>query len=106
MRNEIINEIRELNSIDKKELLERMCKFQEEYGEFNAEVGKMIGITEKPFDREHLKEEMADAMQCMFSIYLDICDKQNFTIDDIFDEIIVKNKKWRKNAPLYGKNIK
>jgi len=104
MRKEIIDEIRELNSIDNKDLLERMVKFQEEYGEFNAELVKMIGITHKPFDREHLKEEMADAMQCMFSVYLDICDKQGFTIDEIFDEIVIKNKKWREKAPLYTKN--
>lgn len=106
MRKEIINEIKELNGIDNKNLLERMVKFQEEYGEFNAEVGKMIGITHKPFDKVHLKEEMADAMQCMFSIYLDICEKQGFDIDDIFDEIVVKNKKWREKVPLYGKNKK
>ena len=60
----------------------------------------------KVFDKEHLKEEMADAMQCMFSIYLDICEKQDFDIEEIFDEIIVKNKKWREKAPFYVKNQK
>lgn len=100
----IITEINELNSIDGKTLPERFIKFNEEYGEFNAEVCKFIGITHKPYDRDHLVEEMADAMQNMFSVYLDICEKTGITIEEVFQTILIKNKKWREKAPQYAKN--
>lgn len=100
----ILKEIQELNHLDGKNLLERMLKFNEEYGEFAAEVCKMQGISHKPFDQPHLKEEMADAMQNLFSVYLEICELQGFNMNDIFAEVLVKNKKWREKAPLYTKN--
>lgn len=102
--NKIINEISKLNKLDGKTLTERGLKFNEEYGEFCAEVCKFVGITHKPYDREHLVEEMADAQQNLFSIYLDICDKTGITMEEVFDTILVKNKKWREKAPLYTKN--
>jgi hypothetical protein len=100
----ILTEIKELNSIDNKTITERSLKFNEEYGEFCAEVCKFVGITYKPYDRDHLIEEMADAQQNLFSIYLDICDKTGITMEEVFDTILVKNKKWREKAPLYTKN--
>lgn len=103
--NKIISEIKELNGIDGKTLTERGLKFNEEYGKFCAEVCKFVGITHKPYDREHLVEEMADAQQNLFSIYLDICQKTDITIEEVFDTILMKNKKWREKAPLYTKNI-
>lgn len=103
--NKIISEIKELNGIDGKTLTERGLKFNEEYGEFCAEVCKFVGITHKPYDREHLVEEMADAQQNLFSIYLDICQKTDITMEEVFDTILMKNKKWREKAPLYTKNI-
>ena len=48
---------------------------------------------------------MADAMQNLVSVYQDICEKIDIDIDVVFDEIEVKNKKWREKAPLYTKNI-
>jgi NTP pyrophosphatase (non-canonical NTP hydrolase) len=102
---QIITEISELNSIDGKTLTERGLKFNEEYGEFCAEVCKFVGITHKPYDKEHLREEMSDAMQNLFSIYLDICEKTGITMDEVFEMILVKNKKWREKAPLYTINI-
>jgi division protein CdvB (Snf7/Vps24/ESCRT-III family) len=53
-----------------------------------------------------LVEEMTDAMQCLFSIYIDVCDKADFSISEVFDEITIKNKKLREKAPLYTKNLK
>ena len=100
----ILKQISDLNNLDNKTTLERFIKFNEEYGEFNAEYCKLIGISHKPFDKDHLKEEMADALQNMFSIYLDVCKQGGFTIDDVFAEILVKNQKWREKAPLYTKN--
>lgn len=102
----IIEEINELNSLDGKTLTERFLKYNEEYGEFSAEVCKLVGISHKPYDREHLVEEMADAMQNLLSEYLDICSKTDITINEVFDTILVKNKKWREKAPLYTKNNK
>ena len=66
----------------------------------------MIGITHKPYDEEHLKEEMADFLQNAYSICLDICEKQGFSIDEIHDTVDEKNKKWREKAPQYTKNLK
>ena len=63
----------------------------------------MLGYTHKLFDKEHLKEEMADSLQCLFSIYLDICEKQNIKIDDIFVKIFEKNIKWRNKIKEYTK---
>ena len=102
----MLSEIRELNSLDNKTIPERIIKFNEEYGEFNAEVAKMVGITHKSFDKDHLKEEMADTLQNLFSIYIDICDKQDISMDEIFEEVFVKNQKWREKVPLYTKNLK
>ena len=106
MKKEILEEIKELNGIDGKTLPERVLKFNEEFGEFSAELGKFIGITHKPYDKPHLIEEMADAMQCLCSIYVDVCDKADFTMEDVFNEITEKNKKWREKAPQYTKNLK
>lgn len=66
----IIKEIKELNSLDNKSIGERFIKFNEEFGEFSAEVGKLVGITHKEFDKEHLKEEMADFIQNSFALSL------------------------------------
>lgn len=102
----IIDEIKELNSLDGKTLPERVIKFNEEFGEFSAELCKMIGITHKPYDEPHMKEEMADAMQNLFSVYLNVCEVGGFEIDDVFEQILVKNKKWREKFPQYTKNQK
>lgn len=104
MNKKILEEIRELNQLDGKTIPERIVKFNEEFGEFNAELCKFLGITHKPFDKPHLVEEMADAMQNLCSVYLSICDEADIDIQEIFDQIEVKNKKWREKAPLYTKN--
>lgn len=101
--NKILEEIKELNSLDKKTLTERGIKFNEEYGEFCAEFGKFLGITHKPYDKEHLIEEMADAQQNLFSIYIDICDQTGITMEEVFSTILIKNNKWREKIPLYTK---
>jgi len=97
----ILDEISELNSLDGKIFLERFLKYNEEYGEFSAEVCKLIGITQKPYDEAHLIEEMADAIQNQFSVYLNVCEIANFSIEEVFKQIIVKNQKWRECYPKY-----
>lgn len=104
MITKILDEIYELNGIDNKTIPERFIKFNEEFGEFSAEYGKMIGISHKPYDKDHLVEEMADALQNMFSVYLDVCLAGGFPIEEVFEQILVKNQKWREKAPLYTKN--
>ncbi len=101
---EIIEEIKEFNSKDGKTLPERIIKFNEEFGEYNAEVGKLIGITHKPYDEDHLLEESADYLQNTISVLLETCESAGFTFQDIVDKVKVKNKKWREKAPLYTKN--
>ena len=101
----ILNEISELNHLDGKKFLERFLKYNEEYGEFSAEVCKLIGITQKPYDEAHLIEEMADAIQNQFSVYLNVCEIANFSIEEVFKQIIVKNQKWRECYPKYRSNL-
>ena len=100
----ILEEISELNKVDGKKFLERFLKYNEEYGEFSAEVCKLIGITQKPYDKDHLIEEMADAIQNLFSVYLNVCEIGEFSIEDVFEQILVKNKKWRECYPKYTNN--
>lgn len=100
----IIEEIQQLNGLDGKTIPERIIKFNEEFGEFNAELGKFIGITHKPYDKPHLVEEMADAMQNLYSIYLAVCEEAEIDFVDVIKEIEKKNKKWREKAPQYTKN--
>lgn len=100
----IISEIKELNSLDNKSITERTLKYGEEYGEFCAELGKLIGITHKPYDRTHLVEEMADTIQNLFSIYIGICDITDITIEEVLENVLIKNNKWRNKIPLYTRN--
>lgn len=98
---EIISDISRLNNLDGKNIGERVIKYGEEYGEFSAELGKLIGITHKPYDEPHLKEEMADALQCLLSIYLHIVKLTGFELHEVLDTILVKNKKWEEKLKIY-----
>lgn len=41
-------------------------------------------------------------MKNLFSVYLDVCSKTDITIEESFETILVKNKKWReKSAIIY-----
>ena len=59
----ILKEIFELNSLDGKILSERFMKFDKECGKMTAEACKLVGITHKPFEEDHMREEMAYALQ-------------------------------------------
>lgn len=97
-------EISSLNNKDNKALTERIVKFNEEFGEYNAEVCKLIGISHKPYDKEHLLEESADFLQNTFSVLIETCKHAGFTMEDVFENIKVKNKKWKEKIPLYTRN--
>lgn len=101
----IIREIRELNTLDNKSIAERVLKFDEEFGEFSAELCKVVGISPKPYDRDHLLEEAADSLQCHLSIILDICTKLNIDFEEILQYILIKNQKWRSKIPLYNQPL-
>ena len=103
MIEKLLTEINELNELETKSLEIKIVKFNEEFGEFSAEIIKMFGYTHKPFDKDHLIEEAADALQCLLSIQLDICKKQNIQMSDIFEKMVEKNNKWRNKIKEYTK---
>ena len=100
----LLEEIKELNSLERKTIPEKVLKQTEEDGELGAEVIKMLGLSHKPFDCEHLLEEMADSLQVKLSIYLAICDRTGITMDNVFAKIIEKNQKWREKMKEYTIN--
>ena len=75
----ILDDIKYLNGLETKSLEAKVLKFNEEFGEFSAEVVKLLGHTYKKYDRDHLLEEMSDALQCLLSIYLDIEERTNIS---------------------------
>jgi NTP pyrophosphatase (non-canonical NTP hydrolase) len=102
----VIKEIEELSKLENKQIPEMFIKFNEEFGEFAAEVIKMIGCSHKPYDEEHLKEEMADALQCLLCLYLKISREKNFDIKEVFEQVLIKNKKWKAKIAEYTHNLK
>lgn len=104
--NEIINEIRSIVTLENKSLPEKVLKFNEEFGEFSAEVVKLLGLTHKPYDRNHLVEEMSDVLQVLISIYVDIETKTDITVDEVISNIPNKNKKWMEVMSKYTINQK
>ena len=98
---DIFNEIKKINEEETKTLAFKLLKFNEEYGEFNAEIIKMLGQTYKKFDEKDLKSEMADTLQCLLSIYNNIFEQTSFNMEDVLDEIKVKNKKWEEKIKDY-----
>lgn len=97
----IIEEIEDLNQEDTKNLPERVLKFNEEFGEFAAELVKYVGITHKPFDQAHLLEEAADSFQCLMSIFIHAFQKTGISMDAFQKEIFKKNHKWREKSKEY-----
>ena len=90
----LISEIRRINKLDGRTISDRFLKFNEEFGEFAAEVVKMQGQSHKPYDEEHLIEEGTDALQCLMSIILDICDLKQIEFQQFLTEMFYKNAKW------------
>lgn len=101
----ILDDIENLNEIETKPLEAKFMKFNEEFGEFTAEALKFLGHTYKEYDKEHLTEEMADALQCLLSIYIDLGKKTGIDImNDILPEVIKKNQKWEDKISQYKSN--
>ena len=91
----IVEDIKRINANDSKSLDLRIIKFQEEFGEFCAEYLKYRGFKKGKYDKDHLTEEMADALQCMISIYNDIEKEAGIRLmRDVLPKIFEKNAKW------------
>lgn len=104
--NVLYDEIQRINEMEIKPMDAKAMKFNEEFGEFNAEYLKFKGYTYKPYDREHLIEEMADALQCLLSIYAHVGKETGITISDVLREMFIKNKKWMDLISEYKINVK
>lgn len=100
----IVEDIKRINGLDGRELGTRFIKYNEEFGEFSAEVIKMLGSTQKPYDEEHLIEESADALQCLISIQLDVCEKKGIDFMLVLKAILEKDKKWEAMISQYKIN--
>jgi predicted house-cleaning noncanonical NTP pyrophosphatase (MazG superfamily) len=100
----VIADIIEINKSETKSIPVKIIKFNEEWGEFNAEVIKMLGETYKEYSEEELKSEMADVFQVMLSIYTEIFKTTNITIESLLEEVLKKDKKWLEKIKDYTKN--
>jgi len=100
----IVEDIARINGLDGRELGTRFIKYNEEFGEFSAEVIKMLGSTQKPYDQEHLIEESADALQCLISIQLHVCKLKNIDFRVVLETILEKDKKWEAKIKEYTLN--
>ena len=101
----VFKEIKEINKKEVKSLPIKFIKFNEEFGEMCAEYLKLEGATYKPYDKEELKAEMADALQVLLSIYSQIEDEAGITIDDVLETIKIKNVKWVTKIDEYTKMV-
>ena len=98
----ITEDIRRINKLEPKNLEFKIMKFNEEFGECNAEIIKLLGYTYKPHNRENLIDEMADSFQCLMSIFVDIEDKFGISIEEeIMPAVLKKNKKWEAKIEEY-----
>lgn len=102
--NSILADIERVNDIDKKPIPEKMFKLTEEIGEFATELGKLIGMTHKPYDEKHFIEESADALQCLLSVMLQACKIKGIDFEVILDAIPEKNKKWEVMCKKYTRD--
>jgi len=102
---EIYEEITRINKFETKaSISDKMLKFNEEFGEFNAEVIKFKGLTYKPYVRDELVGEMADTLQVLLSIYSDLEKDAGITLSEVLEKIKVKNIKWENKIKEYTIN--
>jgi NTP pyrophosphatase (non-canonical NTP hydrolase) len=101
----IVEDIARINKIDRRTVTERFVKYNEEFGEFSAEVVKMIGMTQKPYDELHLIEESADALQCLISLILHVCEEKSIDFNLVLNTILEKDKKWEAKIKEYTRHL-
>lgn len=100
---EIIEEISRISLLENKSIPERIVKFNEEFGEFCAEVIKSIGFTYKSFNKTNLTEEAADALQVLLSIILQTFKEHNIPFSALIEALKEKAIKWETKIPEYTK---
>jgi NTP pyrophosphatase (non-canonical NTP hydrolase) len=102
----ILNDIDRVNDLDSKSIPEKVLKFNEEFGEFTQELGKLIGMTHKVYDEEHFIEESADSLQVLISIQLAACKLKGIPYDKVLYALLEKNKKWEAKLSEYTRDKK
>jgi NTP pyrophosphatase (non-canonical NTP hydrolase) len=91
---EILKEIQKLSSQEKKNLLERMVKLQEECGELAQEVlihKKASGSHHKKGQEEGIKKESLDVILVTLSIYF----MEGGTTEEFLIHLKEKTLKWK-----------
>lgn len=97
----VVEDIRRINQKEPKKLEHKILKLNEEYGEMNAEVIKLLGYTYKSYDKQDLIDELADTLQCLISVIVDIEEKADFTMEDVLAAVSKKNQKWESRIKEY-----
>lgn len=99
------SDIDRINKLENKDIGGKFMKFNEEFGEFNAEYLKFLGLTYKEYDRDDLLGEMADSLQVLLSIFNQVGQETGISIQDILEKIFEKNIKWETKIKDYKQNI-
>jgi len=91
-----LERIRSLSLSEKKDLMHRTIKAQEELGELSEAVLAVVdapGMAYKNLGRENVKEEACDVLQ----VVLSICFIMGMDIPDIASLLLLKADKWEKH---------
>jgi NTP pyrophosphatase (non-canonical NTP hydrolase) len=99
----IFTDITRINKLEEKDIAYKFIKFNEEFGEFSAEFLKLKGYTYKSYDKDELVGEMADTLQVLLSIYSQIGEVTDISLNDILEKIVIKNIKWENKIKDYTK---
>lgn len=94
---DILNTIHTLSKQEKKTLLERMVKLQEEAGELANEVliaEKASGSERKKSQKKGIRNEAIDVVLVALSIYF----QQGTTLSDLEEDLQLKVQKWKKRC--------
>jgi len=96
---EIYQEVRDIDALDKCSLPEALCKLAEEHGELiraaNKTFGRKVHSQNKDEIRNDVKEEIADTLQNL----LLVAGRYDFTVEEIVATLRLKNEKWRAQIP-------
>lgn len=94
---DILSTIQLLSRKERKTLLERMVKLQEEAGELANEVliaKKASGSERKKSQKKGIRKEAVDVILVALSIYF----HQGTSLSDLEEDLTLKTKKWRKRG--------
>jgi len=92
----LFQDIQNLSLHEKKSLLQRMVKLQEECGELAQEVlihTNASGSQYKEKKEDTLKKECVDILLVVLSIYF----QEKGSVDELFSLLYEKKEKWKKH---------